>query len=80
MILESLLKELEELKQDKPKWYSGVGTQVDKLESDHGITITRGCSARSLVLALELISMTRLLFHISMLYYTTSTADFLVKL
>ena len=54
MILESILKELEELKQDKPEWCFGVSTQVDKLESDHGITITRGCSARSLVLALDL--------------------------
>ena len=52
LILESILKELEELKQDKPEWCSGMGTQVDKLESDHGITITIGCSV--LVLALDL--------------------------
>ena len=49
MVLESILKELEELKEDKAEWCSGVSTQVDKLESDHGITITRGRSARSFV-------------------------------
>ena len=37
LILESILKELEELKEDKTEWCSGVSTQVDKLESEHGI-------------------------------------------
>ena len=45
MILESILKELEQLKEDKAEWCSEVSTQVDKLESDHKITITRGRSA-----------------------------------
>ena len=49
MILESILKELEQLKGDKAEWCSEVSTQVDKLESDHEITITRGRSARSCV-------------------------------
>ena len=47
LILESILKELDELKEDQAEWCSGVSTQVDELESDHGITITRGRSARS---------------------------------
>ena len=47
MILESILKELKQLKEDKAEWCSEVSTQVDKLESDH--EITRGRSARSCV-------------------------------
>ena len=49
LFLESILEELDELKEDKAEWCSGVGTQVDELESDHGVTITRGRSARSFV-------------------------------
>ena len=46
LILEGILKEVEELKEDKAEWCSGVSTQV---ESDHGITITRGHSVCSFV-------------------------------
>ena len=47
MILESNLKELKQLKEDKAEWCSEVSTQVDKLESDH--EFTKGRSARSCV-------------------------------
>ena len=49
MILESILKELEQLKEDTAEWCSEVSTQVDILETDHEITITRHCSVRSCV-------------------------------
>ena len=49
LIIESILKELDELKEDKAEWCSGVSSQVEELENDHGITITRGRSVRSFV-------------------------------
>ena len=51
LILDSILKELEQLKGDKADWCSEVSSQIDKLESNHGITISSGRPARSSVLA-----------------------------
>ena len=49
VVLKSIVNELEQLKEDKAEWCSEVSTQVDKLESNHEITITRGRSAHSCV-------------------------------
>ena len=49
VVLESILKELEQLKEDRAEWCSEVSTQVDKLKTDQEITITRGRSAHSCV-------------------------------
>ena len=49
LILESILKEEDELKDENAEWCSVVSTQVDMLDSDHEITITRGRSVRGFV-------------------------------
>lgn len=49
LILDSILKELEQLKGDKADWCSEVSSQIDKLEINHRIMISSGCSARSCV-------------------------------
>ncbi|KAI6654448.1 hypothetical protein LOD99_844 [Oopsacas minuta] len=49
LILKSIIKALEELKEEKADWCSRMLTQVDQLEIDHGIMITMSRSARSFV-------------------------------
>ena len=49
VVLESILKELEQLKEDEAEWCSEVITLVDKLENVHEITVTSGHLARSCV-------------------------------
>ena len=49
VILESILKELEQLKEDEAEWCSEVITLVDKLENVHEITVTSGHLACSCV-------------------------------
>ena len=49
VVLESILKELEQLKEDEAEWCSEVITLVDKLENIHEITVTSGHLARNCV-------------------------------
>ena len=49
VVLESILRELEQLKEDEAEWCSEVITLVDKLENVHEITVTSGHLARSCV-------------------------------
>ena len=49
VVLESILKELEQLKEDEAEWCSEVITLVDKLENVHEITVTSGHLAHSCV-------------------------------
>ncbi|KAI6658235.1 hypothetical protein LOD99_15504 [Oopsacas minuta] len=49
LILKSIIKALEELKEEKADWCSRMLTQVDQLEIDHGMMITMSRSARSFV-------------------------------
>ena len=46
MILDSILKELEQLKRDNADWCSDVSSQIENLEKNHGITISSSRPAR----------------------------------